>query len=89
MITIFIAAAALADTSGLASEAGPAADSNAETIVVEGRRSARSWDMPKLEYDEPASCPALVETEIPGFGVMRLRKRCAGDQAEEWRLFQY
>ena len=84
MMTLLIAAAALADTS----MNGPPETGEIDTIVVEGRRSG-NWQMPKLEYDEPASCPALVEAEIPGFGVMRLRQRYASDQTEEWRPFHY
>jgi hypothetical protein len=86
MMTFLIAAAALADATS-SSSIGPS-DADTEIVVVEGHRSAHDWELPKLEYDEPASCPAFVETEIPGFGVMRLRRRCVGDQTEEWRLFQ-
>jgi hypothetical protein len=86
MMTLLIAAAALAETTSIST--GPAGSTEIDTIVVEGRRSG-NWEMPKLEYDEPASCPALVETEIPGFGVMRIRQRCASDQTEEWRPFHY
>ena len=89
MMSLLIAAAAVAGTSDMSTLSGPADDGAAETIVVEGRRSERDWELPKLTYDVPESCPALVETEIPGFGVLRLRKGCATDRTEEWRLFQY
>lgn len=85
MLAYLIAAAALADASSSSSIS--LSDTDMETIVVEGRRSG-DWVMPKLDYDEPASCPVLIETQIPGFGVMRIKKRCAGDQAEQWRLYQ-
>jgi hypothetical protein len=68
---------------------GPLDGSPTESIVVEGHRSAQDWKLPKLDYDGPETCPAFVEREIPGFGAVRIRKSCAGDQAEEWRLFQY
>jgi hypothetical protein len=89
MMTFLIAAVALAETTNSFSLIGPADEIEHDTIVVEGHRSAQDWQLPKLDYDEPDSCPAFVESEIPGFGVMRIRKRCAGDQTEEWRLFQY
>jgi hypothetical protein len=85
MMTLLIAAAALANTS----MNGPPETGEIDTIVVEGRRSSGKWEMPKLEYDAPTGCPALVETEIRGFGVMRIRQRCASDQTEEWRPFHY
>ena len=87
MMTLLIAAAALAETANGSSLIGPA--DGIDTIVVEGRRSAEDWELPKLDYDDPDGCPAFVETEIPGFGALRIRKRCTGDQSEEWRLFQY
>jgi hypothetical protein len=89
MMTFLIAAAAVVGTSDISAVSVPSDDGASETIVVEGRRSERTWEMPKLTYDVPDSCPALVETEIPGFGVLRLRKSCATDRTEEWRLFQY
>ncbi len=89
MMTFLIAAAAVAGTNDNSTMPGPTDDGVAETIVVEGRRSERDWEMPKLTYDVPEACPALVESEIPGFGVLRLRKSCATDRTEEWRLFQY
>ena len=84
MMTLLIAAAAMAETASASLRAEPV-----DTIVVEGRRSASDWEMPKLKYDEPESCPALIETEIPGFGTMRLRGSCASDRTEEWRPFHY
>ena len=89
MMTLLFAAAALAGTTSSATMTGPAEGAETETIVVEGRSSEGDWVMPKLDYDEPASCPAFVETEIPGFGALRLRNSCAGDRPEEWRLFRY
>ena len=89
MMTFLIAAAAVAGTSDMSSVSGPADDGADETIVVEGRRSERDWEMPKLTYDVPEICLALVETEIPGFGILRVRKSCATDRTEEWRLFQH
>ena len=87
MIELLIAAAALADATS-SSSIGPS-DAETETVVVEGRRSARDWELPKLNYDEPADCPAFVESKIPDFGTLRVRKSCATDRTEEWRLFQY
>ena len=89
MMTLLITAAALVGTTSTATMTGPAEGAETETIVVEGRPSEGDWVMPKLDYDEPASCPAFVETEIPGFGALRLRNSCAEDRTEEWRLFQY
>lgn len=92
MIELLIGAAAMAEAPAGAAMIGPSnGDSQAEQlIVVEGHRSASSrWTLPKLEYDEPEICPALVETDLPGFGVLRLRKDCATDRTEEWRVFPY
>ena len=88
MKRLLIAVSALAEATGMSAESGPAETGEIETILVEGRRSAGNWEMPDLQYDEPESCPAFVETEIPGFGVMRIRQRCASDQTEEWRPFR-
>jgi hypothetical protein len=88
MMTLLIAAAAVAGSADVSATTGQA-DWDLETIVVEGRRSERQWTLPKLEYDEPETCPAFVESEIPGFGLLRIRKSCATDRTEEWRLFQY
>ena len=89
MMTILIAAAVLAEVTTGSSMAGPAELGEVETIVVEGRRLDRDWAMPKLEYDVPENCPALLETEIPGFGALRIAKICAGDRTEEWRPSQH
>lgn len=89
MIAFLIAAAALADTAGISSTNGSAENAEVQEIIVEGARSERDWSLPKLQYDEPAVCPALVETEIPGFGALRIRKSCASDRTEEWRHFQH
>lgn len=88
MIALLIAAATLADTTGISSMNGSPDAGDVQEVVVEGRRSDRDWEMPKLEYDEPAICPAFVEAEIPGFGALRIRRSCATDRTEEWRLFQ-
>ena len=89
MISLLIAAAALAETANVSTVTGAVDAGGIETIVVEGRRAERDWEMPNLEYDEPENCPAFVETEIPGFGSLRIRKSCASDRTEEWRLFQH
>ena len=84
MMTLLIAAAAMAETSSVSQPAEPV-----DIIVVEGRRSGSAWELPKLKYDVPESCPAFLETEVPGFGTMRLRGSCASDRTEEWRPFHY
>jgi hypothetical protein len=89
MVELLLVALAMAEVTAGAGPTDPVDGDDIPVIVVEGRRSAHDWDLPKLEYGEPASCPALVETDIPGFGAVRIRKRCASDGTEEWRLFQY
>lgn len=89
MMTFLIVATALAEASASSSMAGPPETDEGQSIVVEGRRRARNWEMPKLEYHERAGCPSVVETEFPGFGTVRIRRSCAADRTEEWRLFQY
>jgi len=86
MITLLMAAASLAGPPN--SQIVPADAGEGQAIIVKGRRSSRDWKMPKLSYAESPSCPAFIETEIPGFGVMRVRSRCSSDP-KEWRLYQY
>lgn len=89
MLELLLAASAVAGVSASVESTDLHDLGEIPVVIVEGRRSANNWEMPELDYDEPAICPALVESELPGFGTMRIRRSCASDRSEEWRLFQY
>lgn len=88
MMTLLIVAAALADTSSIATVTGAVEGGEAETIVVEGRRSEHDWVMPDLDYGPEEACPVLKETRLPGFGTVRFGLRCASRPTGEWIPFQ-
>ena len=92
MTELMITAAALAGASTSTTLIGPAADYDLRQgdIVVEGRSGApHDWTMPALDYDEPDSCLAVIETQLPGFGTFSFGPDCSpqpSDRSGWWPL---